>query len=122
VLPAALVIKHPGLRLSPLSLVPQRGRRDQMISDYSFYGVNDGTVPLAPSEAMQFGRALNRILYKTLRANDRFGPVYMSKIDLSDGFYRLWIKPEDTIKLTVLLPMRPGDPPFIGIPLANPMG
>ena len=46
----------------------------------------------------------------------------MSKIDLADGFYRLWLRPEDTLKLAVLFPSRPGEEPLVGIPLTNPMG
>ena len=80
-----------------------------MISDYSFYGVNDDTVPLAPPEAMQFGQTLKRILQRIHRANDVFGPVYMFKIDLSDGFYPLWLRLEDTLKLVVLFLSRRGE-------------
>ncbi|VEU39857.1 unnamed protein product, partial [Pseudo-nitzschia multistriata] len=122
VLPASLVTGIPGLCLSPLGLVPQRGRRDRMISDYSYFGVNAETAPLAPAEAMQFGRALKRLLQRIHSANSRFGPVYLSKIDLSDGFYRLWVKPEDTLSLAVLFPKREGEQPLVGIPLTNPMG
>lgn len=122
VLPAALIQEMFGLRLSPLGLVPQRGRRDRMISDYSYYDVNQETLNIAPNEAMQFGRTLWRLLYRIHHANDAFGPVYMSKIDLSDGFYRLWVRPEDAHRLGVVFPSRPNKPPLIGIPLANPMG
>lgn len=122
VLPAHLVLGLPGLRLSPLGLVSQRERRDRMISDYSFYGVNLETLKLAPAEAMQFGRTLKRLLTKIHHANDHFGPVHLSKIDLSDGFYRLWLRADDTAHLAVVFPTRPGEPPLIGIPLTNPMG
>ena len=122
VLPAKLVLDLPGLRLSPLGLVPQRGRRDRMISDYSYFGINADTLRLAPKEAMQFGRALIRLLTKIHHANDRFGHVFMSKVDLSDGFYRLWLRANDTAHLAVLFPTRDGEPPLVGIPLTNPMG
>jgi hypothetical protein len=122
VLPADLVKKQFGLRLSPLGLVPQRGRRDRMISDYSFFDVNQETLKLAPDEAMQFGRTLWRLLYRIHHANDKFGPVFLSKVDLSDGFYRLWLRPEDTVHLAALFPSRPGEPKLVGIPLTNPMG
>ena len=46
-LPTSLVKDILRIRLSPLGLVPQRNRRDRMISDYCFFGVNDDTVPLA---------------------------------------------------------------------------
>ena len=46
----------------------------------------------------------------------------MSKVDLSDGFYRLWLRPEDTHRLVVLFPSRKNEPTLVGIPLTNPMG
>jgi hypothetical protein len=39
-----------------------------------------------PHEAMQFGRALERLLFHIRHANPRYGPVYLNKIDISDGF------------------------------------
>eukprot|EP00536_Pseudo-nitzschia_multiseries_P013233 jgi/Psemu1/34501/gm1.34501_g len=41
-------------------------------------------------------------------ANAPFGPVYMSKIYLSDGFYRVQINPTDIMKLGVLFPSQEG--------------
>ena len=122
VLHVSLVKDIPGIQLSPLGLVPHQNRRDRMISDYSFFGVNDDTVPPAPSEAMKFGQTLKRLLQRIHRANDVFGPVHMSKINLSDGFYRLWLRLEDTLKLVVLFLSRPGEAPLVRIPLTNPMG
>jgi hypothetical protein len=61
-LPAKLVLTEAELRLSPLGVLPQRDRRPQSIIDYSFYRINDDTVLMAPPEAMQFGKALWRIL------------------------------------------------------------
>ena len=122
VLPASMVKNIKGLRLSPLGLVPQRNRRNRMISNYIYFSVNNDTLQLAPLDAMQFGRTLNHPLAKIHHANDRFGPVHMSKIDLADGFYRLWLRPEDTFRLVVLFPSRPGEPPLVGIPLTNLMG
>jgi hypothetical protein len=80
-LPARLILGEKNLKLSPLGVVPQRDRRTRTISEYSFVGVNDDTIPLLPSEAMQFGRALQRILRATPRVDPRLGPVYLSKID-----------------------------------------
>ena len=122
VLPASLVKDIPGIRLSPLGLMPHWNKRDRMILDYSFFGVNGDTVQLAPPEALQFGQTLKRLLQCIHRANDVFGPVYMSKFDLSVGFNRLWLRPEDTLKLAGLFPSRPGKAPLVGIPLTNPMG
>jgi hypothetical protein len=63
VLPYSHVKKLRGLRLSPLGCIPQRGRRPRLIVDLSFYDVNADTLKLAPPEAMQFGHALNRLLF-----------------------------------------------------------
>ena len=84
-----------------------------MILDYSFFGFNEDTVPLAPPKAMQFGQTLKRLLERIHRTNNQFGSVYMSKIDLSDGFYQLWLWLEDTLKLAVLFLSRPGEDPLV---------
>ena len=93
-----------------------------MILDYSYFGVNDDTLQLDPLDAMKFGRTLNQLLTRIHRANDRFGPVHLLKIDLADGFYRLWLRPEDTFWLMVLIPSRPCEPLLVSISLTNPIG
>ncbi len=121
-LPAELVTGLQNLRLSPLGVVPQHDRRPRTIVDYTFYDVNADTVPLAPHDAMQFGRALHRILSAIIHADPRFGPIYLSKVDIADGFYRIWLLPRDIPKLGVLFPSLPGDPQLIAFPLTLPMG
>lgn len=64
VLPYHLVQHKPTLRISPIGVVPQHGRRPQPIIDYSYYGINSNTQPNVPIEAMQFGRALECIIQK----------------------------------------------------------
>jgi hypothetical protein len=98
----------PTLRVSPLGVVPQRDRRPRLIVDYTFSGVNEETVALAPREAMQFGRALQRVISGIVRADPRYRPVSMAKIDIADGFYRVWLQPDDIAKLGVALPTPPG--------------
>lgn len=123
ILPASVAKKLPGLRISPPGVVPQRGRRPRWICDYTWSGVNQDTVPLAAMEAMQFGHALERILREILLANAAHGHVYMTKTDLSDGFYRVGVEPDDVPKLGVIFPSRPGQvEPLIALPLVLPMG
>ena len=121
-LPADLIRRDPNLRLSPLGVVPQRDRRPRTISDYSYFGVNDDTVPMAYRSAMQFGRALPRLLQRIHESNPKFGPVYLSKIDIADGFYRIGLRPDGALRLGVLFPSRPNERQLIGIPLVLPMG
>jgi hypothetical protein len=97
------------LRISPMGVVLQRERRPHVIVDYSFFGVNDETVKLAPREAMQFGKALERILRNIVEADPSHGPVYLLKIDIADGFYRIWLNKHDILSLAVSLPPLHGD-------------
>jgi hypothetical protein len=121
-LPAPMVLDEENLRLSPLGVVPQRDRRPQTICDYMFFSVNLDTLPLAPSESMEFSKALWRILQQVSTADPRLGPVHLSKIDIADGFYIIWINPNDVPKLGVMFPGAPCDEPLIGLPLVLPMG
>jgi hypothetical protein len=109
IFPARLVLNELQFRLSPLGVVHQRDRRPRTISDYSFFGVNHETVALSPSECMQFGKALWRILRHLKSANPHLGPVYLSKIDIADGFYRIWVRAQDVPKLGVLFPSADGE-------------
>jgi hypothetical protein len=112
----------PHLKLSPCGVVPQRERRPRTIIDYTFSGVNAASLPLAPTESMQFGSTLQRILQRIAYANPTFGPVNMLKFDLSDGYYRVRLAPEAALEMAVIIP---GDTPttnLIAIPLSLPMG
>lgn len=122
ILPYSVVKDLPGLRLSPPGVVPQRDRRPRWICDYSFYAVNLDTLPLAALESMQFGHALDRVLRHILLANPELGPVYLMKVDLSDGFYRVDLSIDDAPKLGVVFPTRPNEEPLVAIPLVLPMG
>ena len=53
VLPYSAVRHATDLRISPLGVVPQRDRRPRPIVHYTFSGVNEATVKLAPPESMQ---------------------------------------------------------------------
>ena len=121
VLPDALVKNLPNLRLNPLGSVPQHDRRDRLIVDLSFYFTNQECLPVAPSNSMQFGRTLQRILQRILLSDPSFGPVYLSKIDIADGFYRIQLSARDVPKLAVLLPTGPGEEPMVAFPMVLPM-
>ncbi|KAI2502175.1 hypothetical protein MHU86_12311 [Fragilaria crotonensis] len=121
VLPLSVALSLPGLRLSPLGVVPQRDRRSRLIVDYTYSGVNEDTARLAPPEAMQFGKALQRFLTKVVHAAPSYGPVYLAKIDIADGFYRIGLYPRDIPRLGVILPTTEREP-LVALPLALPMG
>ena len=116
ILPYHAVRHLPNLRISPLGVVPQRERRPRLIVDYTYSRVNDDTLRLAPREAMQFGRTLQRVLTRLVHLNPRYGPAKLGKIDIADGFYRVPIRAADVPKLGVALPHTCG-PPLVAFPL-----
>lgn len=122
VIPFSAVANDPMLRASPIGVVPQHSRRPRPIIDYTFYGVNDSTQPNVPLEAMQFGRALERLIRSILLSNPRYGKVQLIKVDLADGFYRVWLAPRDAIKLAVVFPHTETEPELLAVPLTLPMG
>jgi len=71
---------------------------------------------------MQFGHALDRILREILLADPIHGPVYLIKIDIIDGFYRIALNIDDIPKLWVVFPTLPGEEPLVAFPLVLPMG
>ena len=122
VLPYYAVRSAPDLRISPLGVVPQRDRRPRPIVDYTFTNINADTLKLAPTAAMQFGKALERLLYKAAQADLTKGPILASKYDLADAFMRVSLSVTSILKLAVAVPTLPGETPLVAVPLVLPMG
>mmetsp|Transcript_36392 Transcript_36392/g.81833 ORF Transcript_36392/g.81833 Transcript_36392/m.81833 type:complete len:1331 (-) Transcript_36392:274-4266(-) len=122
VLPFSAVKHLPGVEISPPGVIDQRDRRPRTISDLTYSGVNQSTVDLTVNESMQFGRALRRILLNIYRADPRWGPVYMLKADISDGFYNIWVNANGSRRLGLILPSKQGEDPLVLFFLALPMG
>jgi len=122
ILPASAVLELPNVRISLPGCVPQRNRRPRWIYNYSWSDVNAETLDLAAKDSMQFGHALDRILREILLSDPALGPIYLMKIDISDGFYRIAINIDDIPKLGVVFPTLPGEEPLIAFPLVLPMG
>ena len=71
---------------------------------------------------MQFGRALQRVLQRIYDSDPQHGPVHLIKLDVADGFYRVWLRAEDAPSLGVALPSMPDQPQLVAIPTVLPMG
>ena len=56
-LPADVAKKLHGIRVSPMGVIPQVGRRDRMVADHTWSCVNSETQPVVPVESIQFGHA-----------------------------------------------------------------
>ena len=58
-----------------------------------------------------------------VESDPKYGPVYLTKIDVADRFYyRVWVQVRDIPKLGVLLvPTSPGQQFLVAFPLALPI-
>ena len=108
-------------RLSPVVVKEEVNCRPRVIVDHTWFGVNNHTVVELPREVMQFGGALSRILWLLRHADPNHGLVYMAKYVLSDGFYRMFLDPAGSLKLSVLMPRYDGEPQLVAIPLSTMM-
>ena len=71
---------------------------------------------------MQYGRALDRLIREIVYADLALGYVYLLKADVSDGIYRIGIRPIDAPKLGLILPSGKEKEQMVAIPLTLPMG
>ena len=71
---------------------------------------------------MQFGWALHRILARVIQADPQFRPIYLARLDISNGFCQVWLLPWDIPKLGNLFPSGDNEPDLIGFPMVLPMG
>jgi hypothetical protein len=122
------------LKISPVAVVPQVGRRGRIILDLSFpvyqdldgvititqESVNDTTVLQAPSVPVkEIGRVLPRLLQYMQETPVRLH-ILFCKLDISDGFWRLTVRPEDSFNFAYVLPQKEGEPVRIVVPSADP--
>ena len=115
ILPYNKVKALKGLRLSPPGVIPQRNRCPRWIGNYAWSEVNQDVVPLAPMDAMQYGRAIDRILREISVSNPKYGPGRFLKSEPTH-----WGYPETSIDL----PRHdiPGRQRLVALPLCLPMG
>ena len=71
---------------------------------------------------MQYGRALDRLIREIVYTDPALGYVYLLKADISEGFYRIGLRPEDAPKLGLIFPSGEEEEPMVAIPLTLPMG
>ena len=134
----------PQLKVSPLAVIPQVGRRGRLLLDLSFAvhahrgggkkarrasataiplapSVNDTTTKLSPDYPIkELGRVLLRLLRFTAEVPAEETIMY-AKIDLSDGFWRMLVAEDEKWNFAYALPGTAG-PPSIVVPHALQMG
>ena len=134
------------LKISPLAVIPQVGRRGRLLLDLSFavqapckspgkryrnylptliplaQSVNNTTLKQSPEYPVkELGRVLPRILHfmATVPVEET---IMFAKIDLSDGFWRMLVAESDKWNFAYVLPGVVGQPTRLVIPHALQMG
>jgi hypothetical protein len=105
-----------------LGIIPQCNWCPHIIIDYTYSGINEDTLCLTPQEVMQFGCALQCILETILHTNLWYGPVYLIKVDIADGFYCIWVSTANIPKLGIIFPTLLDTEPLMAFPLVLLMG
>ena len=62
------------------------------------------------------------MLREIVYADPKLVPVHMIKANVSDGFYRVGLRPSDAAKLGLVFPSEAGEEHLVAIPLTLPMG
>jgi hypothetical protein len=129
-------LRPPNLKISPVAAVPQVSCCPCIILDLSFLvyqnvdgiitatqaSVNNTMALQAPKEAVhKIGKVLPRLL-TYMRDTPAGLHILMSKLDISDGFWRLILPDADCFNFAYVLPQRDGKPCRIVVPLAVQMG
>ena len=117
-------LRPPNLKISPVASVPQVGHCPRIILDLSFpvyqdvdgiitatqASVNNTTALQAPKEAVcKIGKVLPRLL-TYMRDTPAGLYILMSKLDISDGFWRLIVRDADCFNFAYVLPQWDGEP------------
>jgi hypothetical protein len=130
-------------KVSPVAVIPQTGRRGRIILDLSFPvrrppqksagskrrmgevvtpSVNETTKKLAPTEPVHaIGKVLPR-LFHFMASTPADQEIRLSKVDLSDGFWRLLVEPSQKWNFCYVMPDPPGARVRIVVPSALQMG
>jgi hypothetical protein len=128
-------LRPENMKISPVALVPQVGRRGRIILDLLFHvyqdinevvtitqrSVNETTVLTAPAiPVKEIGKVLPPLLQYT-RDTPTGLHILFSKLDISDGLWRLVIDSQDCFNAYVL-PQPAGEPLRLVIPAVMQMG
>ncbi len=130
------MLRPTNLKISPVACITQAGWRGCIILDLSFLvfqevagvvtamqaSVNDTTVLQAPSVPVkQIGKVLPRVLQYMRDTLDGLH-ILFSKLDLSDGFWRLIVHGTDCYNFAYVLLQATGAPTKMMVPSAVQMG
>jgi hypothetical protein len=135
---------HPNFKISPVAVIPQTGRPVQIILDLPFpvqrpptnkwlwgkpqqsevvqESINNSTVRLDPDAAVKAIKQVLPRLFQFMADTPEDEIIGFSKIDLSDGFWRMTVEEGQQWNFCYVMPDPPGAPIRIAVPSALQMG
>jgi hypothetical protein len=129
-------LRPTNLKILPVALIPQVGRCGRIILDLSFpvyqevdgmvtvtqASVNDTTILNAPSVPVKEIRNVLPRLLQCMRDTPRGLHILFSKLDISNGFWRLVVHRDDCYNFAYVLPQESGQSTCLVILAAVQMG
>ena len=94
----------PGLRLSPPVVQEDRDRKPWWLGYFSYSNLKPKKLPIAALSVMQYGQALDRLIMEVVISNPALGPIHVLKVDVSDRFYHIGLRPTYATKLGLVSP------------------
>ena len=137
---ASELMKNPpaNLKVSPVAAVPQANRRPRIILDLSFPvrrqtdkrkmgpvmvdSVNQTTTSWSPQTPVKLIGTVLTELFEFMAQAPIGSDILLGKVDLSDGFWRMIVKPEHRWNFCYVLPQDDKFPMRIVVPHALQMG
>jgi hypothetical protein len=110
------------LHLSPMAIKEEFNCRPWEIINHTWFRVNKHTIAELPKEVMQFGSTLPQLLWLLRHANPAKGKIFLSKFDIANGFYRLFLDADNALKLATLMPRYAVEEQLLAVPLVLTMG
>ena len=112
-----------GLWLSPLLDITPLGRKPRLIYDLSWSGLDAKAAHDAPKEEMRFRISLQHLIDFILAADMALEPKSISKFESADAYMRIWVRLEDLLVASFLVPMeKDSASQLIDVYLFMPMG
>ena len=71
---------------------------------------------------MQYSQALDHLIREVVISNPELGPVHVLKADVSEGFYRIGLRPKNVTKLGLVFTLKVDDNKLVAILFTLPMG
>jgi hypothetical protein len=65
---------------------------------------------------------LEQVLQQIVKADPKYGPVHLIKVDVANRFYRVWLNLQDIPKLVIAIPEMDCKWALLALPLVLPMG